>query len=40
MNVLVLGGKKVIVDETDTEFAEWMKELGMEPIFLSIQACQ
>lgn len=33
MLVLVLHGKEVLVDETDTEFAEWMRELGMEPIF-------
>ena len=33
MNVLVLDGRKVIVDETDTEFAAWMEELDMEPIF-------
>ena len=33
MNTLVLYGKKVIVDGTDTESAEWMWEIGMEPIF-------
>jgi len=33
MNVLVLDGKSVIVDERDTEFAEWMCELGMKPVF-------
>ena len=37
MNVLVLDGKKVIVDSTDTEFAEWMRELGMEPIFCPLR---
>ena len=37
MNVLVLDGKKVIVDSTDTEFAEWMRELGMEPIMCSLR---
>lgn len=37
MNVLVLDGKKVIVDQTDTEFAEWMRELGMEPVFCPLR---
>ena len=37
MNVLVLDGRKVIVDEMDTEFAEWMEELGMEPIFCPLR---
>lgn len=40
MNVLVLDGKKVIVDSTDTEFADWLRELGMEPIFLSTETRQ
>ena len=37
MNVLVLDGKKVIVDSTDTEFAGWMRELGMEPIMCPLR---
>ena len=37
MNVLVLDGKKVIVDSTDTEFAAWMQELGMEPIMCPLR---
>lgn len=37
MNVLVLDGEKVIIDEYDTEFAEWMVELGMKPIFCSLR---
>lgn len=37
MNVLVLDGKKVIVDSTDTEFAKWMRELGMEPVFCPLR---
>lgn len=37
MNVLVLDGKKVIVDETDTEFADWMRELGMQPIMCPLR---
>ncbi|KAL8648074.1 MAG: hypothetical protein Q9226_006153 [Calogaya cf. arnoldii] len=37
MIVLVLDGRKVIVDETDTEFAAWMEELGKEPIFCPLR---
>ncbi|KAL2049443.1 hypothetical protein ABVK25_010347 [Lepraria finkii] len=37
MNVLVLDGKKVIVDSTDTEFAEWMRELRMEPVLCPLR---
>ena len=37
MNVLVLDGHKVIVDVTDVEFANWMRELGMEPILCPLR---
>ena len=37
MNVLVLDGKKVIVDGTDTEFAEWIRELRMEPVLCPLR---
>ena len=37
MNVFVLDGKKVIVDHTDTEFADWMRELGMELIMCPLR---
>jgi len=32
LNVLVLDGRKVVVEESDEDFAEWLRELGMEPI--------
>lgn len=37
MNVLVLDGNKVIVDETDLEFADWMRGLGMQPIMCPLR---
>ena len=37
MNVLVLDGEKVIVDATDIEFVECMRELDMEPIFCPLR---
>ena len=37
MNALVLDGEKVIVDATDIEFVEWMRELDMEPIFCPLR---
>lgn len=33
MNVLALDERLVIVDETDIEFANRMRELGMKPVF-------
>ena len=33
MNVLSLGNGKVIIEESDTEFGEWLKARGMEPIY-------
>ncbi|PUU81724.1 hypothetical protein B9Z19DRAFT_1099556 [Tuber borchii] len=33
MNVLSLGNGKVIIEENDTEFGEWLKARGMEPIY-------
>ncbi|MCJ1252386.1 hypothetical protein MMC24_000192 [Lignoscripta atroalba] len=32
MNVLVLDGRKVLVEEHEVEFMKWIKELGMTPI--------
>lgn len=32
MNVLVLDGRKVLVEEHEVEFSRWLEELGMVPI--------
>lgn len=32
MNVLVLDGRKVLVEEQDVEFSRWIEELGMIPV--------
>jgi len=32
MNVLVLDGRKVLVEEQDVEFSKWIERLGMVPI--------
>lgn len=32
MNVLVLDGRKVLVEEQDVEFMKWLEEIGMVPI--------
>jgi len=37
MNVLSIGSGKVIIEEKDTEFGEWLKARGVEPIYCPFQ---
>ncbi|KAF2001784.1 hypothetical protein P154DRAFT_595881 [Amniculicola lignicola CBS 123094] len=37
MNVLSISESKVIVEEKDVEFAEWVKQFGIQPIPLPLQ---
>jgi len=37
MNVLSISEQKVVVEEHDTEFAEWVKTFGIEPILCPFQ---
>jgi glycine amidinotransferase len=37
MNVLSISSTKVIVEKEDVEFAEWVRQFGLEPIPLPMQ---
>lgn len=40
MNVLSISETKVVIEEKDVEFAEWVKQFGIEPIMLPFQHVQ
>jgi glycine amidinotransferase len=40
MNVLSLSETKVVIEEKDVEFADWVRQFGIEPIMLPFQNVQ
>jgi len=40
MNVLSLSETKVVIEEKDVEFADWVRQFGIEPIMIPFQHVQ